>query len=170
MLNIRFQRQVPLPLPCYDFAIHCSYNSQNKVCFTLLTKNVINVSPLNLSQRGPKSRVTGGLYVSLTIFTASLWYAITSDSIFMFSSYRKQSGLGWLLMFAYTHVFASYCDHHCTICVAQSISPIPTWLAPLFLQYFIVICKKHTKEFCPLRYWNKRLKARASDSHAGTTF
>ena len=46
------------------------------------------------------------------------------------------SNLGCFWGFALTHVIASYCNNHCSTCVAQSVSDIQTWRHPHFMTLF----------------------------------
>jgi len=106
-------RQVPLPVPCYDFSLI----------------NDLTLSPYygdfgycHLSCCDGRWVQDSGTYSSLYG-----WLAITSDSSFMRSGFRPQSELGNSLMgLAPRYRFATHCQFHCTTCAAQSIKG-PRW-------------------------------------------
>ena len=66
------------------------------------------------------------------VFTATCWFAITSDSDFMEASFSLQSELGQALMrFAPPRGFAAHCTCHCIVFLAQDVREILTWHHPL---------------------------------------
>ena len=65
------------------------------------------------------------------VFTATCWFAITSDSNFMESSCRLQSGLRAALTgLAPPCGLATLCTAHCSTCVALLIKAMMTWHRP----------------------------------------
>ena len=65
------------------------------------------------------------------VFTATCWFAITSDSDFKEASFSLLSELGLVLMwFAYSREFAAHCTSHCSTFLAQDVREIMTWHRP----------------------------------------
>jgi len=100
------RRQVPLPSPCYDLTAimnceitSCTLNIIVLVAASLLSEarnqllTIYDQVPTLVSPPIHFRRLTGCVCESDLKFTASWWYAITSDSCFMLSSFRKQSEL-----------------------------------------------------------------------------
>ena len=92
------QPHLPVRLPCYDFTL-LTKRTFGTVLLCRLDKR-LRVSSTRMVWRAVCTRPRN-------VFTASCWYAITSDSNFMKSGFRLQSGLRLLfyvsLRFAASH-------------------------------------------------------------------
>ena len=101
LINIKIQPQIPLRLPCYDFALilnliilYPSFYSQQKIkikkfyFYFLIEKkgHIFQIKPIPLAWRAVCTR-------SNYKFTVACWSTITRDSYFMLSSCREQSEL-----------------------------------------------------------------------------
>ena len=113
-----------------------------------------------------------------TQFTVTFWFTITSNSNFIFSSFREQSELKLILKISiYSHICFLLVYNYCNMCVAQFIKTILTWLCSQFHKStFIVIYFNYLyiniyifnkiQELCPFRELTKHITARTDDSHA----
>jgi len=130
--------QIPLPVPCYDFAP--------------LTEPTI--VPLTGHFRYSQLAWRDGRWVqgSGTYSPWHSWFTVTSDSGFMRSSCRPQSELRPLLMgLAPPYGFATLCSGHCTMCAAQGIKG-PCWFG-VILTFLRIDCGSplwHSRSSLPL--------------------
>ena len=108
---------LPVRMPCYDLTpiISPTLGRRNglRVLVTLMVWRAVCTRPGN-------------------VFTATFWFAITSDSDFKEASFSLLSELGpALVRFASSRDFASHCTGHCSAILAQGVREILTWHHPL---------------------------------------
>ena len=109
--------QLPLRMPCYDFV--------PVISFTFCPH------PRTFGYWRLPWRDGRCVQDPRTYSTHHGWYAFTSDSDFMRSSFRPQSELGPVLMgLAPSCDLAARCTGHCSTCVAQDIRAMLIWRHP----------------------------------------
>ena len=109
-----FQPHLPVRLPCYNLApiISPIFNDSSY-------GHHLQILPTFIAWWAVCTR-------SENVFTATRWFAITSDSSFMRSNCRPQSELGRVL--SITHLLPDIdCTRHCSTCVALGIKAVMTW-------------------------------------------
>ena len=138
------QRQVPLPLPCYDLAAikdnaftGCINMVKNLLHFI---KNIIeiSISTYKSHQCPPLSPFAAWRAVCTRVLGNSPLHGdkrllAIPPSCFQVS--ENNSNFGRFSRFASTHIVASHCNGHCSKCVAQFVSYVQTWRHPHFKLY-----------------------------------
>lgn len=116
------QRQVPLPLPCYDFApvneMHISgiiptFGNPNRLYSAFHTNHLSGHDGRCVQDLGTYSPRRAD---SRLLAIPSSCSQVAENNL-NFGSFKR---------FAQTYVIASYCSYHCNACVAQSIEAMTT--------------------------------------------